>query len=129
MGRCSGFPQIVAIGEDFHSQVGDDKVRSVMYQVRWEGYDKKDETWDPITLLQGYATMVKEFKESHAKDLEKLGVDRLCESENKATDDLSNTPKHTVLSMIGLTSPLWTLDMFQMVTRESCLCIRRTNLK
>ena len=51
--------QIVAIGEDFHSQVGDGKVRTTLYKVRWEGYDKKDDTWEPITHLQGYATMVK----------------------------------------------------------------------
>ena len=51
--------QIVAIGEDFHSQVGDGKVRTTLYNVRWQGYDKKDDTWEPITHLQGYATMVK----------------------------------------------------------------------
>ena len=51
--------QIVAIGEDFHSQVGDGKVRTTLYKVRWEGYDKKDDTWEPITHLQGYSTMVK----------------------------------------------------------------------
>ena len=34
--------QIVAIGEDFHSQVGDGKVRTTLYKVRWEGYEKKD---------------------------------------------------------------------------------------
>lgn len=51
--------QIVAIGEDFHSQVGDGKVRTTLYKVRWEGYDKKDDTWEPITHLQGYGTMVK----------------------------------------------------------------------
>ena len=63
--------QIVAIGEDFHNQVGDGKIRTTLYKVRWEGYDKKDDSWEPITHLQGYATMVKSFKESHAKDLEK----------------------------------------------------------
>jgi len=51
--------QIVAIGEDFHSQVGDGKVRTTLYKVRWEGYDKKDDTWEPITHLQGYGTIVK----------------------------------------------------------------------
>jgi hypothetical protein len=54
--------QIVAIGEDFHSQVGDGKVRTTLYKVRWEGYDKKDDNWEPITHL--------------AKDLEKLAADR-----------------------------------------------------
>ena len=118
--------QIVAIGEDFHSQVGDGKVRTTLYKVRWEGYDKKDDTWEPITHLQGYATMVKSFKESHAKDLEKLAADRQCQAEKKVTEDLVNAPKHTVLSMAGLTSAVWTLGMFQMVTGESCQCIQRT---
>ncbi len=31
--------QIVTIGTDFHSQVGDEKVRSTLYKVWWEGYD------------------------------------------------------------------------------------------
>ena len=99
--------QIVAIvaigGEDFHSQVGDGKVRTTIYKVRWEGYDKKDDTWEPITHLQGYATMVKSFKESHAKDLEKLAADRQRQAEKKAKEDLVNAQQHTVLSMAGLT--------------------------
>ena len=70
--------------------------------------------------------MVKAFKESHAKDLEKLTADRLHETQKKATDDVTNTPNHTVLSMVGLTSPVWTIGMFQMVTGESCQCIRHT---
>jgi len=34
--------KIVGIGEDFDSQVGDGKVRTTLYKVRWEGYEKKD---------------------------------------------------------------------------------------
>jgi hypothetical protein len=64
--------------------------------------------------------MVKVFKESHAKDVEKLASDLLCEDEQKAKDNVTSTPKHTVLSMVGLTSTVWwTLDMFQMVSGES----------
>jgi hypothetical protein len=111
--------QIVAIGEDFHSQVGEDKVRTTLYKVRWEGYDKKNDTLEPITHLQGYATMVKAFKESHAKDIEKLAADRVCEDEKKSKDNAVSTPKHTVLSMTGLTSAVWTLGMFEMVSGES----------
>ena len=50
----------------------------------------------------------------------------VCEAEKKVTDDAAATPKHTVMSMVGLTSPVWTLGMFQMVTGESCQCIRDT---
>jgi hypothetical protein len=90
--------QIVAIGEEFHSQVSDVKVRTTLYKVRWEGYDKKDDTWELITHLQGYVTMVKAFKESHAKDVEKLAADRLREAEKKAKDNAANTPKHNAAS-------------------------------
>jgi hypothetical protein len=43
--------QIVAIGEDFHNQVGDGKVKTILHKVRWKGYEKKDDTWEPITRL------------------------------------------------------------------------------
>ena len=49
----------MAIGEDFHSLVGDGKVRTTLYKVLWQGYDKKDDTWESITHLKGYVTMVK----------------------------------------------------------------------
>ena len=49
----------------------------------------------------------------------KLVVDRLSEDGNKGKVDTTNTPKYTVLSMVGLTSPVWTLVMFQMVDGES----------
>ena len=93
--------QIVGIGEDFHNQVDDDKVKTTLYKVRWSGYDRTGDTWEPITHLQGYASMVKAFKE---KDVERLVADRRCESESKETHDLKNAPKHTVLYMKGLVS-------------------------
>ena len=89
----------MVIGEDFHNQVGDDKVRTTLYKVRWEGYDKKDDTWESITHLQGYDTTVKTFKESHVKEVEKLAADRLSEEEKKSTDDVTITPKHTTMSI------------------------------
>ena len=70
--------------------------------------------------------MVKSFKESHAKDLEKLAADHQRQAGKKVTEVLVNAPKHTVLSMTGLTSAVWTLGMFQMVTGESCQCIQHT---
>jgi hypothetical protein len=121
--------QILAIGEDFHSQVGESKVRTTLYKVCWEGYDKKDDTWESITDLRGYVTMVKAFKESHVKDVEKLDADRVSEDEKKVKDNAVSTPKHTVLSMTGLTSAMWTLGMFEMVSGESCQCIHHTNQK
>ena len=62
--------QIVGIGEDFHSQVDDGKVKTTVCRVRWSGYDRTGDTWQPITHLHGYASMVKAFKESHEKDVE-----------------------------------------------------------
>jgi hypothetical protein len=114
--------QIVGIGEDFHSQVDDGKVKTTVYRVRWSGYDRTGDTWEPIKHLQGYASMVKSFKESHEKDVERLVADRRCESESKEAHALKNATKHTVLCMKGLTSPVWTLVMFQMVSGDSCQC-------
>ena len=31
----------MAIGEDFYSQVGDGTVKTTLYKVRWQGYEKK----------------------------------------------------------------------------------------
>jgi ABC-type Fe2+-enterobactin transport system substrate-binding protein len=57
--------------------------------------------------------MFKAFMESHEKVVEKQAADRLCEDEKKTKVNATSTPKHTVLSMVGLTSASWTLDMFQ----------------
>ncbi len=56
----------------------------------------------------------------------RLTADRRCETESKEAHALKNAPNHTVLYMKGLTSPVWTLDMFQMVTGDSCPCMKRT---
>ena len=92
----------MGIVEDFYSQVDDGKVTTTLYKVRWRGYDRKGDPWEPITHLRGYASMVKAFKESHEKDVERLAGDRRREAESKEAHALANAPKHTVLSMTGL---------------------------
>jgi hypothetical protein len=62
----------------------------------------------------------------HPSHLRPPQADRLREAEKNAKDNAVSTPKHTVLSMVGLTSAVWTLGMFQMVAGECCQCIRRT---
>jgi hypothetical protein len=47
--RVAPLNQIVTIGEDFHSQVGDGKIRTTLDRVRWEGYDKKKKKYDRIS--------------------------------------------------------------------------------
>ncbi len=64
-----------------------------MYRVRWNGYDRTGDTLEPIKHLQGYANMVKSLR-NHMK--------KMC--------------------IKGLTSPVWTLGMFQMVSGDSCQC-------
>jgi hypothetical protein len=68
--------QIVSIGEDFHSQVGDGKVRTTLYKVRWEGNDKKlREVW------------TKDFKTSPAEedDVEEDDVEMTREGSGKVS--------------------------------------------
>jgi hypothetical protein len=80
---------------------------------------KENDVVNTVTSYFDPVWNAKSFKESHVKDLEKLVADRQCQTEKKATDDLVNAPKHTVLSMEDLTTVLWTLGVFQMVTGES----------
>ena len=101
-------------------------MKTTLYKVRWSGYDRTGDTWEPIIHLQGYANMVKAFKESHEKDVERLAAERRSEAESKESYALKNAPKHTVLCMKGLTSPVWTMGMFQMVTGDSCQCMKHT---
>jgi hypothetical protein len=70
--------------------------------------------------------MVKVFKESHEKDVERLTAGRHREAESKEAHALKNAPKHTVVYMKGLTSPVWTLGMFEIVTGDSYQCMKRT---
>jgi hypothetical protein len=44
--------QIVAIGEDFQSQVGDGKVMTTLYKVRWEGYTRKTTHGSPSRIYR-----------------------------------------------------------------------------
>ncbi len=101
-------------------------MKTTLYKVRWSRYDRTGDTWEPITHLQGYTSMVKAFNESHEKDVERLAADRRCDTESKETHTLKNAPNHTVVCMKGLTSPVWTLGMFQMVTGDSCQYMNRT---
>ncbi len=87
--------QIVGIGEDFHNQVDDDKAKTTLNKVRWRGYDRTGDTWQPIIHLQGNDSTVKTFKESHEKDVERLAVDRRREVESKEAHALKKAPKHT----------------------------------
>jgi hypothetical protein len=59
-------------------------VKTTLHKVRWSGYDRTGDTWEPIIHLQGYDSMVKVFKESHEKDVERLADDRRCEAESKS---------------------------------------------
>jgi hypothetical protein len=111
---------------DQHESAFGEVVKTALCKVRWSGYDRTGDTWEPITHLQGYANMVKAFNESHEKDVESLAADRQREAESKEAHALKNAPNHTVVCMKGLTSPVWTLGMFQMVTVDSCQCMKRT---
>ena len=52
------------------SQVDDGKVKTALYKVRWSGYDRTGDTWEPITHLQGYTSMVEAFKDlNHMKKI------------------------------------------------------------
>jgi hypothetical protein len=63
--------KIVAIGEDFHSQVGNDKVRTTLYKVRWEGHDKKlRELW-----TKDFKSSPTEEDEVEDDDVEMTGED------------------------------------------------------
>jgi hypothetical protein len=54
--------------------------------------------------------MVKEFKESHEKDVKTLAADRRREAESKEAHALKNAPKHTVLCMTLERSYLTSVD-------------------
>jgi hypothetical protein len=79
-----------------------------------------------VTVRNSLVSDKKAFKKSHERDVERLASDRRREAESKAAPALKNARKHTVLCMKGLTSPVWTMGMFQMVTGDSCQCMKRT---
>ena len=84
-------------------QVDDGKVKTAVYRVRWSGYDRTDDTWGPITDLQGYVSMVKAFKESHEKDVERLAADRRRETESKEAHALTIGPKVQEVQLLANT--------------------------
>ena len=57
-----------------------------------------------ITKQVFYPIMVKVFRESHEKDVERLTVDRRRETESKEVHTLKKAPNHVVLCMKGLTT-------------------------
>jgi hypothetical protein len=94
-----------------------------MYKVGCQGYDKKNDTWKPITHLP----MVKAFKESHTKDLEKLAADRRREA--YTSNDKFSKERH--LSLMGWTSTIFPAQrpserVFHLChTRKSSFCNAR----
>ena len=121
--------KIVGIAQDFHKMIDDGKSKTTLYRVRWKGYASRDDTWEPITHLQGFAGMVKDFKDTHEKEMERMAEKKKRDAEREAAQNLQNAPKHTLLPMIGLTSAIWGLGMFQMVSGTSCQCCFRTKQK
>ena len=73
--------------------------------MRWKGYASRDDTWEPITHLEGFAGMVKDFKDTHEKAMERMAEEkkRDDDAEREAAQKLQNAPKHTLeMVVIGL---------------------------
>ena len=51
------------------------------------------DTWEPITHLQGHASIVKAFKETYEKDVERVAADRRREAESKEAHAVKKAPK------------------------------------
>jgi hypothetical protein len=88
MGQCNGFrSRLWQSVRTFTVKLV--KARSELLCTKFVGKDTTRRTTprEPITHLKGYSTMVKVFKESHAKDVKKLAADRVREAEKKAKDN------------------------------------------
>jgi hypothetical protein len=103
--------QIVSIGEDFHSQVGDDKVRTTLYKVRWEGYDKKNGThsegWDSdghAHVNQTYHDIVRMWRQFHGCPASGDGIERVFFSVGKQYDTVQKKTMDKTLEVTLKTS-------------------------